>query len=152
MTRTPLKLWLKPCKAEDPEQRWFFTQYEVGEPWLSWLLRRSEYKAPCLAFSCVTNIHSCCHDCHDCYDYELYFLSDRPKKCSTIFRKFFSFDHTSVSKKAFWWIPNFWRSVWFRLMILIVFQEEGLIEKEKRIERESIEAGEDGEMRHTELW
>ena len=29
VTRTPLKLWLKPCKAEDPEQRWFFTQYEV---------------------------------------------------------------------------------------------------------------------------
>jgi len=57
VTRTPLKLWLKPCRGEDPDQRWFFTQYE----------------------------------------------------------------------------------------------EEGLIEKEKRIERESIEAGEDGEMRHTEL-
>ena len=32
------------------------------------------------------------------------------------------------------------------------FQEEGVIEKEKRIERESIEAGDDGENRHTELW
>ena len=31
VTRTPLKLWLKPCKAEDPEQRWFFTQYEVSD-------------------------------------------------------------------------------------------------------------------------
>ena len=31
------------------------------------------------------------------------------------------------------------------------FQEEGVIEKEKRIERESIEAGDDGENRHTEL-
>ena len=30
VTRTPLKLWLKKCNAEDPEQRWFFTQYEVN--------------------------------------------------------------------------------------------------------------------------
>ena len=37
------------------------------------------------------------------------------------------------------------------IFIVITFQEEGLIEKEKRIERESIEAGEEGEMRHTEL-
>ena len=29
VTRTPLKLWLKKCTADDPEQRWFFTQYEV---------------------------------------------------------------------------------------------------------------------------
>ena len=35
--------------------------------------------------------------------------------------------------------------------MIMMSQEEGLIEKEKRIERESIEAGEDGEMRHTEL-
>jgi len=28
VTRTPLKLWLKPCKMEDTEQRWYFTNYE----------------------------------------------------------------------------------------------------------------------------
>ena len=37
------------------------------------------------------------------------------------------------------------------ISMVMTFQEEGLIEKEKRIERESIEAGEEGEMRHTEL-
>ena len=35
--------------------------------------------------------------------------------------------------------------------MVMIFQEEGLIEKERRLERESIEAGEEGEMRHTEL-
>ena len=38
-----------------------------------------------------------------------------------------------------------------QIFMVMTFQEEGLIEKEKRIERESIEAGEEGEMRHTEL-
>lgn len=28
VTRSPLKLWLKPCNAQDTEQKWFFTQYE----------------------------------------------------------------------------------------------------------------------------
>ena len=37
------------------------------------------------------------------------------------------------------------------IYMIMMSQEEGLIEKEKRIERESIEAGEEGEMRHTEL-
>ena len=57
---------------------------------------------------------------------------------------------------------NFRRKVLLRLIIPITygylwilldtqFQEEGLIEKEMRIERESIEAGDEGEMRHTEL-
>ena len=38
-----------------------------------------------------------------------------------------------------------------KLKVQYKFQEEGVIEKEKRIERESIEAGDDGENRHTEL-
>ena len=25
--RYPLKLWLKPCDTADPEQKWFFTNY-----------------------------------------------------------------------------------------------------------------------------
>merc|ERR1719483_1953766 len=28
VTRSPLKLWLKPCSVQDTEQRWFFTRWE----------------------------------------------------------------------------------------------------------------------------
>ena len=28
VTRTPLKLWLKPCNSQDTEQRWFFSEFD----------------------------------------------------------------------------------------------------------------------------
>ena len=28
VTRSPLKLWLKPCNSQDTEQRWFFTEFD----------------------------------------------------------------------------------------------------------------------------
>jgi len=42
VTRTPLKLWLVSCNVQDPEQKWYFTNYDQGG--LFWKQKEEELK------------------------------------------------------------------------------------------------------------